>query len=462
MRKRNSSSCLVVLLCMVFMGSDASAEWKNSVIYQFQGGSDGQAPIGSIVFDRVGNLYGATVDGGAANCQPVAACGTVFELSPPEKKGEAWTETILYTFKGLQYGDGDLPTGGLVFDTQGNLYGGTAYGGTGNCTLLGSPAGCGIVYELSPPSQPGGAWTETIIYSFPTAQQGYLPQGDLVFDSAGNLYGATEFGGGYGDTCDEFYPNCGTVFELSPPQQDGGAWTEQVLHSFVGSGPQNIFGDGSMPNGSLILDKQGDLYGTTFAGGYAIGECTSEQEEGCGIVFGLVHPKNNGSQWEEKILLSFNLENGGYPLAGVAADNYGNLYGACTAGPGHQGQGLLFELQNPGKRDPWGEDILYEFQNGADGSGPGGPVTLARNGLYTTTPGGGTQRGGTLVELFLASPQSDTNLQVLYSFQVPNEENPQAKLVWHNGAIYSTTQWGGGNKENCGSYGCGVVFEAWP
>jgi hypothetical protein len=106
-------------------------------------------------------------------------------------------------------------------DAAGNLYGTAAYGGTGDCVLLGIKGGCGTVYEMSPPAQKGDPWTETTLYSFKRGNDGYVPQGNLVFDSAGNLYGATLFGGGKGTTCDPFYQYCGTVFELSPPKQKG-------------------------------------------------------------------------------------------------------------------------------------------------------------------------------------------------------------------------------------------------
>jgi len=178
----------VIALAMLTLVSTASAEWKEQVLYSFQGVTDGQLPLGGIVFDSKGNLYGATTQGGATNCSPLADCGTVFQLTPPAKKGDSWTETVLYVFKGAKQGDGDEPAGGLLIDSQGNLYGTTAYGGTGDCVLLGVEGGCGTVFELSPPQQKGDPWTETILYSFPTAKRGYLPNGDLVFDSAGNLY----------------------------------------------------------------------------------------------------------------------------------------------------------------------------------------------------------------------------------------------------------------------------------
>jgi hypothetical protein len=135
-----------------------SASWNEKVLYSFQGGTDGQLPVGSIVFDSAGNLYGATTQGGATNCSPLADCGTVFQLTPPPKQGDPWTETVLYTFKGAKYSDGDEPAGGLLIDSKGNLYGTTAYGGTGDCVLLGVEGGCGTVYELSPPSEKGGTW----------------------------------------------------------------------------------------------------------------------------------------------------------------------------------------------------------------------------------------------------------------------------------------------------------------
>ena len=250
--------CTLVVLIMLLAAS-AAAEWHEKVLYSFQGGSDGQTPAGGVVFDKAGNLYGATVNGGADNCSPMAACGTVFQLAPPANKGEAWTETVLYVFKGKASNDGENPDGGLVMDAAGNLYGTAAYGGTGDCVLLGIKGGCGTVYKMSPPAQKGGAWTETTLYSFKGGNEGYVPQGNLVFDSAGNLYGVTLFGGGKGKLR-SVLSICGTVFELSPPKQKGGEWAEKVLHSFAG-GPT----DGANPNGGLVLDSTGAIYGTAAA-----------------------------------------------------------------------------------------------------------------------------------------------------------------------------------------------------
>jgi len=213
--------------------------------------------VGGVVFDKAGNLYGVTNEGGSA-C-PSPGCGTVFQLSPPEKKGATWTERVIYEFNGT---DGSIPVGGAIIDPSGNLYGTTGYGGSGTCLLFGYNVGCGVVYELSPPKQKGDQWTYTVLYNFQGGQDGLFPWGDLVFDTQGNLYGATQFGGGKGTTCNQYFGgNCGTVFRLSPPKKQGGKWTEKVLHSFAGGA------DGANPNGYLVLDGSGAVYGLTTAGG---------------------------------------------------------------------------------------------------------------------------------------------------------------------------------------------------
>jgi uncharacterized repeat protein (TIGR03803 family) len=168
----------------------ASASWKEKVLYSFQGIPDAASPVGGVVFDQQGNLYGTASMGGPNGTQ-----GTVYQLSPPIKKGGAWTEQVLYAFQGKSMNDGQIPSGGLIVDGAGNLYGVTAYGGKGGCLLLGTLVGCGTVYEMSPPKQKGGKWTETILYSFQGGKDGYYPSGTLVFDGTGNLYGATLFGG---------------------------------------------------------------------------------------------------------------------------------------------------------------------------------------------------------------------------------------------------------------------------
>jgi hypothetical protein len=196
--------CLALVLC-----APAWATGKEQVLYRFQGIPDGAIPVGGVAFDSDGNLYGATTEGGALGhtCDSVYECGTVYQLT---QQSGTWNETILHTFQGHWHKDGASPFGGLILDSANNLYGTTAYGGTGGCLLLGGPVGCGTVYEMSPPQTKSAAWTYTVLYSFRGGKDGYLPMGNLVFDADGNLYGATYYGGGYG-TCDKgIYPYCGT------------------------------------------------------------------------------------------------------------------------------------------------------------------------------------------------------------------------------------------------------------
>jgi hypothetical protein len=438
---------LGLFMVILALGAFASAEWKEKVLYSFQGSPDAATPAGGVVFDKAGNLYGAALGG------PQGSQGTVFQLVPPAKKGDPWTESILYVFQGKPVNDGQIPTGGLIIDSAGNLYGVTGYGGAGNCVLLGILVGCGTVYELSPPAQKGGAWTETVLYSFPTSKQGYLPNGDLVFDSAGNLYGATMFGGGHGTTCNDFYQYCGAVFELSPPKTKGGKWTEKVLHGFKGGT------DGANPNGGLVFDSKGAIYGTTFGGGNESGQCGAG---GCGTAFELKPPATNGGVWTEKILHRFQPQDGANPAAGIVFGTNGSLNGTVSAGA-NSGSGALFALTRPtGGSLPWKETVLYRFSDGNDGTSPEGSLIFDASGsLYGAVLGGATHSG----VVFRLKPQNHRgswSFSTLYSFVGPPDgSEPKAKLIFDGlGNLYGTTQYGGTGTACQG--GCGTAFEVSP
>jgi hypothetical protein len=169
---RCAGSLFLVILAMLMVTANASAQWNERVLYSFQGGTDGYTPAGGVVFDKAGNLYGANTWGGMG-CSS-ENCGTVFQLSPPEQKGGSWTETIIHSFQGRP-SDGYTPVGGLIIDSEGNLYGTTSMGGNGPCVLLGSLAGCGIAYELSPPIHKGGQWTYTVLYNFQAERTACFP-----------------------------------------------------------------------------------------------------------------------------------------------------------------------------------------------------------------------------------------------------------------------------------------------
>jgi uncharacterized repeat protein (TIGR03803 family) len=172
-------------------------------------------------------------------------------------KGSSWTETVLYNFTGGS--DGNQPFAGVVFDSLGRLYGTTTEGGISNCPA----GGCGTIFQLSPPSSPGGSWTEATIYTFTGGADGAVPLASLIVDSYGQLYGTASEGGPTGGNC---FAGCGTVFRLTPPLRRHGSWTETTLHGFTD------FPDGAFPVSNLLLTKTGVLYGTTQAGGDSVGD----------------------------------------------------------------------------------------------------------------------------------------------------------------------------------------------
>jgi uncharacterized repeat protein (TIGR03803 family) len=459
-RNRKHRTVSAVLTLILAIAPAASAEWKEKVLYSFQGGTnDGSVPAGGVVFDKQGNLYGATTGGGPSTCAPFGSeCGTVFQLSPPAQKGGSWTETLIYQFQGKGSNDGSVPNGGLIIDAAGNLYGVTAYGGTGYCLLLGSNAGCGTVYKISPPQQQGGAWTETILYSFATAKEGYLAIGDLVFDGAGNLYGATWFGGSKGTTCDSLYGGqCGTVFELSPPKTKGGAWTEKVLHSFAGGT------DGANPNGGLVLDRKGAVYGTAPIGGNQL--CNfGNGNVGCGIVFRLLAPATNGTRWTEQMVHRFADKDGAGPNGGLIFDAKGRLYGTTGGGGGGTNQGVVFRFVPARTGRSWVEDLLHVFSG--EGNAPccpsAGLALDPSGGFYGVSLGGQYFRGTTFLMKQPTTPSGAWRFALVDTFRgAPDAAYPEARVIFSSaGNLYGTTQ-GGGSGEACDG-GCGTVFELKP
>src|SRR5208283_264853 len=208
--------------------------------------------------------------------------------------------------------DGSHPGMGVIFDAAGNLYGTTRDGGA---------YGDGVVFELTPNSN--GTWTESVLHSFSGGKDGSNPVGALIFDQAGNLYGATYSGGAHGD---------GTIFKLTPAS--GGKWTKDVIHEFKGEKG----GDGSQPYAGVVFDTAGNLYGTTYDGG--AGSC-DYQGDGCGTVFELM-PNSKGG-WTEQILHRFNSYAASSPVGAVLLDAAGNLY-AATSNEAHNVRGTVFEI----------------------------------------------------------------------------------------------------------------------
>ena len=223
------------------MTPNGSGGWTESPLYHFNPAStNGAYPLGGLVMDASGNLYGTTFAGGNFSCGFQSKCGTVFELSP--SGGGGWTIQKLHDFQDNNQ-DGYSPHAGLTFDSAGNLYGTTTYGGAFNA---------GVVFQFA--TDGNGGWTENILYSFGNGDHdGKYPLGTVVLDPAGNVYSTTSDGGG--NLCNS--TGCGTAFEL----QVGQSWAERKLHNF-GSGT-----DGYTPQAGLLIDASGDLYGTTYYGG---------------------------------------------------------------------------------------------------------------------------------------------------------------------------------------------------
>jgi uncharacterized repeat protein (TIGR03803 family) len=438
-----------MLIVIAALCSAASAEWKEKVLYSFQGPPDGMTPTGALAFDKQGNVYGVTTLGGEGPCAPTQ-CGTVFQLKPTDNTGGAWTENVLHIFKGRQHGDGNTPAGGVIFDAAGNLYGTTAYGGTGNCVVLGTKTGCGTVFKMRPPATEGGKWTEEVRCSFKSGTDGYLPNGDLVFDNAGNLHGATEFGGGFGSCDAPYYQYCGTIFELSPPNTKGGKWTEKVLYRFK-SGT-----DGANPNGGLIFDSRGDIYGTTSSGGDQV--CKGDTYVGCGTAYELTFPPSKGGSWREKLIHSFvnYAQDGAAPNGGLVLDTKGHLYGTTSGGGGAE-NGVVFRLAE--LSGAWTESVVHTFQ-GTEGWDPmAGMIFDSLGSLYATTSGGTANGAGSVFKLSPATGGSWA-LSVLHSFKGRSDGSyPASKLVFDSGGnLYSTTQQSGNSGGSCGNDGCGTVF----
>ncbi|HEX4080479.1 MAG TPA: choice-of-anchor tandem repeat GloVer-containing protein [Rhizomicrobium sp.] len=214
-----------------------SGHWKETVLFDFGNDAGGGYPYSRPIFDAAGNLYGTTLNGGNTGN------GVVFELSAPAGGGGGpWTETVLHSFDAAD--DGVEPRMGVIMDAAGNLYGTTESGGS---------VGYGAIFEVSPPAGQGQAWTETVLYSFGFSPDGGSPAySGLVMDDSGNLYGTTQTGGTLHN---------GVVFALAPPAQQGGSWTESVLHTFADSP------DGAQPEAGLTFGAGGLLFGTTFMGG---------------------------------------------------------------------------------------------------------------------------------------------------------------------------------------------------
>jgi uncharacterized repeat protein (TIGR03803 family) len=346
------------------------SDWITSPLYVFRGGQDGSSPWARVIAGPDGTLFGTTMFGGGGPCvnsQFGMGCGTIFRLQPPANTCSSdpcpWHETILYTFDGNGPGThGANPMSEVVFDAAGNFYGTASVGGA---------SGNGLVYKMTKTNR---SWTYSVVYSFAgPPNDGAGPESGLIFDQAGNLYGTTASG-----------PHgLGAIFELSP---SGNSWTEKVLYSLNQNGS-----DGGQPQGGLILDPGGNLYGTTTQGGANM----------AGTVFEL---SPNGNSWTYSVLTNFP-NNGCFSCvqgseASLLRDGAGQLYGTSPNGGLSGFCGAVFKLTPA--QSGYVYNSLYDFQCNANGAFPYGNVVADGSGNLVGTTGGGGSSGHGVV--FTVSP----------------------------------------------------------
>jgi uncharacterized repeat protein (TIGR03803 family) len=290
------------------LSPSSKGEWAEAKLYAFGSDHDGAGPRSGLIPDARGHLYGTTFGGGKYGE------GAVFELTPVSN---SWEESVLFSFCANvnPCTDGAGVFAGLTWDDAGNLFGTTEFGGRGKQDY-------GTAFELK--RKPDGSWQHLLLHSFPSFPgDGEVVYAGLVFDHTGNLYGATNSGGG--SVCG--VGTCGTVFKLS--RDSHGHWKEAILYRF----PKPY--DGTSPGASLVFDEAGNLYGTAALGG--INACPN----GCGVVFKLT-PGSNG-KWTYSVVHRFNFQDGANPADALILDQKGNLYGTTTLG-GAGGAGVVFEI----------------------------------------------------------------------------------------------------------------------
>jgi uncharacterized repeat protein (TIGR03803 family) len=426
----SQGSRLVGSIALIFAAGFAQAQQpqttkktpRESVLYNFQGGADGANPHAGVIFGSDGALYGTTMRGGTFGTS--AGSGMVFKLT---SKGQKWTRTVLHSFSSAP--DGVNPFAGVIFDSSGALYGTTSQGG--NSFL-------GTVYRLTPrarartpPTNGGTLWTETVLHTFTGGADGANPSdGALIIDGNGALYGTTINGGNPANSGN------GTVYKLTPPTNGGTVWNETILYSFTDGA------DGRFGSCSLIFDSSGALYGTTQGG-----------SQNDGTVYKLT-PPTSGTVWNFTVLYTFaRVTNYGGPdgalppAAPLVFDGSGALYGTTRAGG--SGPGTVYKLTPPATGTPpgtpWVETVLYYFMGGADGSSPDGGVILGNDGaLYGTTSQGGAGWGSVYK---LTPPTSGTiwAKTVLHNFSsAPDGNFSYSGLIFdRHGTMYGTTADGG-------------------
>jgi uncharacterized repeat protein (TIGR03803 family) len=406
-----------MVLAMAIAGSPAAQAQNFQVVHNFAG-VEGELPFAGLTIDAAGNMYGTTPYGGVVDdvC-PSPGCGGVYRLKATDG---GFVVTTLHSF--VAGTDGNSPQGRVTIGGDGNLYGTTIIGGgAGSCYYPGS--GCGTVFQVRVPRKTTGSplapSAESVLYPFTGGTDGGQPQGDLVFDQSGNIYGVTWLGGA---------TNNGVIYQLSPAFP---TWKETVLYSAQNNG------DGANPV-FLAIDKSGTLYGVFSNGG----------RYGFGTVFQLSH-SNLG--WTEQTLHAFTgVEDGQNPVS-LIIDASGNLYGMTNSGGTLRG-GTVFQLAlNHGVYD---FSTIYTLGHDGEGCNPLNALLINAGDLYGTASNCGEYNWGAVFKLSLKDLQY-TSLHD-FTFEASDGNYPTSNLIFDaKGNLFGTAQFGGAN-------GLGVIFEITP
>lgn len=386
---------------------------KEAVLWNFDGGSDGADPLGGIIADGAGNFYG-TASAGAGH-----DIGTVFKLA---ESGSAFKETTIMTFRGL---NGAYPTGPLIIDSSGTLYGTADEAGR---------YGGGTAFRI----RTRGRVRSNVIWNFGSSpKDGVFPHAGLTLGASGVLYGAASEGGLF---------EGGDVFKLTP---SGKAYTETILHEFGGDH------DGKYPTNTLTLGQGGVIYGTTNGGGNGCAR-------GCGTVFKLTP---TGSGYAYAIVYAFRGgADGDLPSSELTVDSSGTMYGVTNYGGGGSacdsggyGCGTLYELTPSGSG--FSERVLWSFGYGTDGYYPLSNVIIGENGtLYGTAWQGGPTFGGTFYELTPGQGSYTEKILLSFSSDSPGGYDPEGNLITDRRHLIFGTTYVGGSSE----FPDGTVFRIRP
>jgi uncharacterized repeat protein (TIGR03803 family) len=412
-----------VVTLLLLMGAAArpaqAQEGAYALLHTFTNSPDGANP-GPLIGDAQGNLYGTTRGGGPACVGSILTCGTVFKVN------SAGNETVLYTFKGD--GDGAYPIAGLIRDAAGNLYGNTE--------------GNGAIGALSTVFKLDTHGNETVLHDF-NGPEGCCQDSPLALDAKGNIYGTSPYSGDY--NCDVIIGlGCGSIYQLTP------AGKIKDIHIFTGT-------DGIKPEGGVVLDDQGNVYGTTLLGGNL--ECFSpaggiQEAQGCGTVFKL---DRSGAL---TVLHTFTGQADGSSPLGLIRDPGGNLYGIASYGGDlacypPDGCGTIFEV-----------DANGNFSVLATVTPTLTPEPLFASHLFRDPRGnlyGAAQIGGANFSGFIFKIGPSATLTNIFSFPSTAQEqdgnNPQSITMDSTGSFYGSMLTDGDQNNDCGFQGCGTVFK---